>query len=195
VHSWLQCCRHIFLSARLSWQLTHFSAHIICPISYRIISYIVVDLVVVVILKVCLQHMNYLNSNSRAPVWTAALEHVLRTNRTLTVLVSLQPINTKYGRDADARDQWTRRVTGSTCSGQFGFVQFRASVSGLMALLVLWFFHEIYSFIHSFHCPWAVKAFTGQHVFRTALSELLFSLVQFSLLCAVNKPRCIGKQR
>ena len=29
---------------------------------------------------------------------------VLRTNRTLTVLVSLQPINTKYSRDAD----WSR---------------------------------------------------------------------------------------
>jgi len=41
--------------------------------------------------------------------------HVLRTNRALTVLVSLQPISTKYSRDADARDRRTRRVTGSTC--------------------------------------------------------------------------------
>jgi len=31
-------------------------------------------------------------------------------------------MNTKYSCDADARDQWTRRITGSTCSGQFGSV-------------------------------------------------------------------------
>ena len=29
-----------------------------------------------------------------------------------------------YGRDADAREQWTRRVSGSTCSGQFRSVHF-----------------------------------------------------------------------
>ena len=53
-------------------------------------------------------YMNWteLNSSSRTPSWTAAL----RTNWALTVLVSLQPITTKYNRDADARDQWTRRV-------------------------------------------------------------------------------------
>jgi len=47
-----------------------------------------------------------------------------KTNRALTALVWLQPINTKYSRNADARDQWTRRVTvtGSTCSGQFNSV-------------------------------------------------------------------------
>jgi len=44
--------------------------------------------------------------------------HVLRTNRALTDLVSLQPINTKYNRDADAR-----RVSGSTCSRQFKSVE------------------------------------------------------------------------
>jgi len=49
---------------------------------------------------------------------------LLRTNRALTVLVSLQPIDTKCSRDADARDQWTRRVTGSNRSGRFSFVQF-----------------------------------------------------------------------
>jgi len=31
--------------------------------------------------------------------------HALATNRALTVLVSLQPISTKYSRDADACDQ------------------------------------------------------------------------------------------
>jgi len=35
---------------------------------------------------------------------------VLKTNRVLDVLASLQPINTKYSREADARDQRTRRV-------------------------------------------------------------------------------------
>ena len=45
--------------------------------------------------------------------------HVLRTNRALAGLVSLQPINTKYCCEADSRDQWTRLVTGSTYSGQF----------------------------------------------------------------------------
>ena len=44
---------------------------------------------------------------------------VLRTNRALTVLVSLQPINTKLSRDAEALDQSAPRVTGSTCSVQF----------------------------------------------------------------------------
>jgi len=37
--------------------------------------------------------------------------HLLRTNRALTVLVSLQPISMRYSRDADARDQSKRRVT------------------------------------------------------------------------------------
>ena len=42
-------------------------------------------------------------------------------NRALTVLFSLQPINTKNlcSRDADARDEWTRFATGSTCLGSF----------------------------------------------------------------------------
>jgi len=31
--------------------------------------------------------------------------HMLRTNRAITVQVSLQPINAKYSRDAEARDQ------------------------------------------------------------------------------------------
>jgi len=44
--------------------------------------------------------------------------HVLRTNRALNDLVSLQPINTKYNRDADAR-----RVSGSTYSHQFKSVE------------------------------------------------------------------------
>jgi len=39
--------------------------------------------------------------------------NVFRTNLSLAALVSLQPISAKYSRDADARDQWTRRVTGS----------------------------------------------------------------------------------
>ena len=55
----------------------------------------------------------YSNVNGRFGV------HVLRTNWALTALVSLQPISAKYSRDADARDQWTRRVTGSTCWVQF----------------------------------------------------------------------------
>jgi len=50
--------------------------------------------------------------------------YALRTNRALTVLVSLQPINMKYSRDADAH---VHRVTGSTCSGQFSSVQFSSS--------------------------------------------------------------------
>ena len=33
----------------------------------------------------------------------------------ITGSVSLQPINTKYSCDIDARDQWTRRATGLTC--------------------------------------------------------------------------------
>jgi len=37
-------------------------------------------------------------------------KHVLRINRALTVLVSLQPITAKYSRDADARDQSARVV-------------------------------------------------------------------------------------
>jgi len=40
-----------------------------------------------------------------------------RTNRALTILVLLQPINTKYSCDTEAH-----RVTGSTCSGQFSLV-------------------------------------------------------------------------
>jgi len=53
--------------------------------------------------------LQFANSvNSRIEV------HVLRTNRALTVLISLQPINTKY----------SCRITGSTCSGQFSSVQF-----------------------------------------------------------------------
>ena len=39
------------------------------------------------------------------------------TTELTQVLVSLRPINAKYIRNTDARDQWTRRVTGSTCSG------------------------------------------------------------------------------
>ena len=49
---------------------------------------------------------------------------MLKTDWALTVLVSLQPISTKYSRDADAHDQWTRRVNGSTCTGQYRSVQF-----------------------------------------------------------------------
>jgi len=51
---------------------------------------------------------------AKSSVNTASLEYVLRTDWAQTVLVSLQPINTTYSRDDDARDQWTRRVTGST---------------------------------------------------------------------------------
>ena len=50
------------------------------------------------------------------PHWSL---HVLRTKRALTVIVALQPISTKSSRDADARDQWMHRVTGSICSAQF----------------------------------------------------------------------------
>ena len=50
--------------------------------------------------------------------------HVLRTNRSLNALVSVWPINTKNGPNADASDQWTRCVTWSTSSGQFRSFQF-----------------------------------------------------------------------
>jgi len=61
-----------------------------------------------------------LNSSSRTLLWTAAMEHMCRelTEHT-SDLVYTQPINAKYSLDADAHDQWSRRVTGSTCSGQF----------------------------------------------------------------------------
>ena len=36
----------------------------------------------------------------------------------------LRHCHSMYGRDADAREQWTRRVSGSTCSGQFRSVHF-----------------------------------------------------------------------
>ena len=49
--------------------------------------------------------------------------HVLWTHWALIVLVSLQPVNTKYSRNADARDQYTRRLTVSNSSGQFSSVQ------------------------------------------------------------------------
>ena len=55
------------------------------------------------------------NWSARTPVWTAALEgntYAEKTNRALTVLVSLQAINA-ISRDADARGKWMRRVTGS----------------------------------------------------------------------------------
>ena len=49
-------------------------------------------------------------------LWTAALEYMRwKLCELKTVFVLLQPVNTKYYQDADARDQWTRRVTGSTC--------------------------------------------------------------------------------
>ena len=55
-------------------------------------------------------------------MWTAELQYVLRTNQApAIVLVSLQPIDTKFNRGAESRDIWTRRVTGSTCSVQLGF--------------------------------------------------------------------------
>ena len=48
-----------------------------------------------------------LDSGSRIAEFQCERPHwnVLRTSRAPAVLVSLQPINTKYGRDADARDQ------------------------------------------------------------------------------------------
>ena len=55
--------------------------------------------------------------------------HVLRTNRALTALVSLQPISTKCSCEADVRDQWTRRVTGSTCLDQIRSVYFSSSAA------------------------------------------------------------------
>jgi len=42
--------------------------------------------------------------------------HVSRTRWVLSVLVSLPPISTTDSHEADSRDQWTRRVTGSTCT-------------------------------------------------------------------------------
>jgi len=52
--------------------------------------------------------------------------HVLKTGRApLTVPVSLQPIKAKYSVDAEARSQWTRRVTRSTCAGQVSSVHLR----------------------------------------------------------------------
>jgi len=39
--------------------------------------------------------------------WLQYMFNVFRTDWALTVPVSLQPISTKYSRDANARDQWT----------------------------------------------------------------------------------------
>jgi len=82
----------------------------------------------------CSQHANwtepqFANWISRSPAWTADNGRigidVLRTNRAPIVLVSLQRMSRlRISHDANARDQWTRRVTGSTCSGQFISVQF-----------------------------------------------------------------------
>ena len=75
-------------------------------------------------LKTCSQRTNSsevreLSVNGRTAI------HVLRTHWAPTVLVSLQPINAKYSCDADARDQWTRRATGSTSCRLFQFSQLR----------------------------------------------------------------------
>ena len=53
-------------------------------------------------LNVCSQH-----TLNRTPLCKLQqrLHYLLRTNRTLTVLVSLQPVNAHYSSDADARDQ------------------------------------------------------------------------------------------
>jgi len=69
-----------------------------------------------------LNRTQFENSRVNWPDYIYSWIHMLRTNRALTVLVSLQPVNTKYSCDANARDQWAHRATGSTCSGQFSSV-------------------------------------------------------------------------
>jgi len=79
--------------------------------------------------KVRSQHINWTlvrELQCERPHWNTCGE---RTNRALTVLVSLQPINAKHNRDADTCDQWARRVTGSTCQVQFSSRAVNKSVS------------------------------------------------------------------
>jgi len=66
-------------------------------------------------IKVCSQHMNQteLNWSSRTEEHAFRSKCLRRTNYwATTALVSLQPIKSY---NADARGQWTCRVTGSTC--------------------------------------------------------------------------------
>ena len=68
--------------------------------------------------------------------------HVLKTNQALTVLVSLQPIDAKYGRNADARDQWTCRVTGSTCYRSVHFSSCGANTPVFFKSVNIWLTYE-----------------------------------------------------
>jgi len=66
------------------------------------------SVIIIRILRPAHSMRNELNWTS---VWTAALKYMwFRTDRALAVLVTLQPISTKYSRDADARDQWPHCV-------------------------------------------------------------------------------------
>jgi len=60
-----------------------------------------------------------LAAKNRDQLWNRTLCN--RVWVTFTFLISLQPINTKYS--GDARHLWACRVTGSTCSGQFGSIE------------------------------------------------------------------------